>query len=228
MSHDQGDRERATELYDEGIALCRESGYAALLAEYLISMGYEFLLRGDHERATALNEEAAALLRERGHEGGLEFALDNLGWAALLRQDHERATEIFRESLVLCLKLGDKLVAVESLEGLACTAVARAEAERAARLFGAARGLREALGYEQAPRARALREPHLTAARSRMDEAAWEAAFAEGQSMGLEEAVAYALSAEEPSATMPLATAQPPVPHVRASGRAYDRGRSRY
>jgi predicted ATPase/DNA-binding SARP family transcriptional activator/DNA-binding CsgD family transcriptional regulator len=209
VSRDQGDYERATFFYEEGVALCRESGYAALLAEYLVSMGYEFLLRGDYERATALNEEAAVLLRERGHAGGLEFALDNLGWAALLRQNYERAMEMFKESLVLCLKLGDKLVAVESLEGMACTAGARAEDERAARLFGAARGLREALGYEQEPRARALREPHLAAARSRMNEAFWEATSAEGQSMGLEEAVAYALSDVEPTTLTPQAPDQP-------------------
>ena len=212
VASDQGDHERTTVLYNEGVALCRESGYSALLAEYLVSMGNEFLLRGDYKRATALNEEAAALLRERGHKGGLEFALDNLGWAALLGQDHTRAMEMFKESLVLSLKLGDKLVAVESLEGLACIVGARVQAERAARLFGAARGLRKALGYEQAPRARALREPYLAAARSRMNDAVWEAAFAEGQSMGLEEAVAYALSPEEPFATMPPAAAQPPAP----------------
>ena len=41
----------------------------------------------------------------------------------------------------------------------------RGEAERAARLFGAAGALREAVGYQQAPRERALREPYLAAAR---------------------------------------------------------------
>ena len=213
VSRDQDDYERATFFYEEGVALCRDSGYAALLAEYLVSMGYEFLLQGDHERATALNEEAAALLREQGHEGGLEFALDNLGWAALLRQDYEHAMEIFKESLVLCLKLSDKLVAVESLEGLACTNGALAEAERAARLFGAARGLREALGYEQVPRARALREPHLASARSLTDETVWETEFARGRSMGLEEAVAYALSNEEPT-TFTTQVSDQPVAHA--------------
>ena len=54
------------ELYEEGIALCRESGYAVLLADILTNLGYTLLLRGDHERAAALNEEAAALYRERG------------------------------------------------------------------------------------------------------------------------------------------------------------------
>jgi DNA-binding CsgD family transcriptional regulator len=43
----------------------------------------------------------------------------------------------------------------------------------------------------------ALREPYLAATRSQLSEEAWEAAFAEGQAMGFEEAVEYALSVEE-------------------------------
>jgi DNA-binding NarL/FixJ family response regulator len=66
-----------------------------------------------------------------------------------------------------------------------------------AKLLGAAEALREAMGYQQIPRERALREPYLGAARSRLDEVAWEKAFTEGRAMGMEEAVEYALSREE-------------------------------
>ena len=83
------------------------------------------------------------------------------------------------------------------------------EAHRAARLFGAAHALREAVGYRQKPRERALREPYLTIARSRPDEAAWETAFAQGQAMSFEEAVEYALSAEELSPAAPCAPERP-------------------
>jgi hypothetical protein len=92
----------------------------------------------------------------------------------------------------LSRELGDKLIAAESLEGLACSA-ARGEEERAARLFGAAETLREAVGYNQAPRESALREPFLGAARSRLEEATWEAAWAQGRAMTFEDAIAYAL-----------------------------------
>jgi DNA-binding NarL/FixJ family response regulator len=57
--------------------------------------------------------------------------------------------------------------------------------------------LREAVGYWQEHRERALREPYLTAARSHMDQASWESAFAAGQAMVFEEAAEYALSKEE-------------------------------
>jgi tetratricopeptide (TPR) repeat protein len=192
VTSERGDYEGAKGFYEEGLALSRKLDDTALLTSYLISLGYESLLQGDPERGATLNEEAAVLLGERGHKGRLQYALDNLGWAALMRGDRQQARSLHQESLALSRELGDKLVAAESLEGLACSA-ARGEEERAARLFGATEALREAVGYHQAPRERALREPFLGAARSRLEEAKWEAAWAEGRAMTFEDAVAYAL-----------------------------------
>ena len=204
------DHERATELFEEGLVLSRELADAEIVPYYLINLGYEYLLQGDHERAAALNEEAAALYREQGRRGDLQTALDNLGWAALLREDHERAKTFFEESLEISRELGTRLLASESIEGFACLAGARGEAERAARLFAAAQELREAVGYEQPRRARAQREPYLDHTRSLLEEEAWEAAFADGRTLTLEEAVEYALSEKEP------ATSAPPAPELPA------------
>jgi non-specific serine/threonine protein kinase len=193
VSSDRGNYEQAKELYEEGLALSRELGGAELLGAYLISLGYEFLLEGNPERATSLNEEAVALYRKRGHRGGLQAALDNLGWAALVRDDYQRAEVLHEESLMLCKELGDKLIGSESIEGLACAAAVKGDAERAAMLFGAAEALRETEGYQQAPRDLSLREPYLVAARSRVGEAAWAAAWEVGRSMAFEDAITYAL-----------------------------------
>jgi tetratricopeptide (TPR) repeat protein len=189
---DRGDHEKAKRFYEEALTLSRKLDDKALLASSLISAGAEFLLQGDHERGAMLNQEAERLLRERGNRGSLQYALDNLGWAALMRGDQQQAKSLHEESLELSRELGDKLVAAESLEGLACSA-ARGEQERVARLFGAAEALRESVGYNQAPRERALRQPFLDAARSRLEEATWEAAWAEGRAMTFEDAIAYAL-----------------------------------
>jgi DNA-binding CsgD family transcriptional regulator len=97
----------------------------------------------------------------------------------------------------------EKGIAAENLDGLACVAEIFEEDERAARMFGAARTLHETVGSLPTPAERALREPYLTNVRSRLDEAAWEAAFAEGRAMTFEEAVEYALEyallADKPS-----------------------------
>ena len=188
------DRERAKELREEGISLARESGYVGTLARLLFSQGYMLILEGDYERGAALSEEAATLFREHGHKGGgLEFLLDNLGWAALYLGDPERARAAFEEGLALCTELGDKMAASAYLDGLACVAETEGDAERAARLFGAAEALREEVGWPLAPEEEALKDPYLGAARSQLDEASWEGAWAEGRAMSFEEAVSHAL-----------------------------------
>ncbi len=192
-----GDFEQATELYEEALTLCRESGDPALLASILTHVGYTFVLQGELERATRVSEEAAAMLREQKHRLYLVDALSNLGWAALLRGDPERAKSSFEESIVLCRELGSRTTIIEILEGLACAAGEKGQAERAARLFGVAEALGEAVGYQHESGESALREPYLTAARSRLDGAAWQVAWTKGRAMTFEEAVAYALEDED-------------------------------
>jgi len=88
-----------------------------------------------------------------------------------------------------------------ALEGMACLAarsgMARGSplegAQRAARLFGAAEALRETRGEQFSPAERSVRQRHVTIGHAPMDEAAWQAAWAEGRTMLLEQAVAYAL-----------------------------------
>jgi ATP/maltotriose-dependent transcriptional regulator MalT len=125
------------------------------------------------------------------------LVLDNLGWAALLQGDPVRARSYYRESLMLCKELGNKIIASESLEGMGCICVAEGATERASRLFGSAEALREAVGSEHISEEAALREPYLAAARSRLDEAAWEEAWAEGRAMFMEQAIEYAHSEEK-------------------------------
>jgi tetratricopeptide (TPR) repeat protein len=187
------------------------------------------MLEGDYERGAALNEEAAALCREHGYKSTLNYALDNLGWATLLQADHERARTFYEESLMLSNELGDKMNAANSLEGIACISGAQGEGLRAARLFGAAQALFEAVGavaFELTPEEYAWREPYRVAARSQLGEAEWGKVLSQGRTMGLEEAIEYALSEEEPSATPPSITTRqaslssPP----RAPGRAHLQG----
>jgi predicted ATPase/DNA-binding CsgD family transcriptional regulator len=205
----RGNLERATALFEESVALARKSEYTAELGRALSVLGYALLLRGDHERATTLIEESAALYREQGHKSGLEHAIDLLGWAAILGGDYEQAKAFHKESLVLSLDAGVKVITAESIEGLACAVGAEGEGKRAAKLFGAAQMLREVVGYHHVPAEEALRAPHLATARSQLDVATWEAAFAEGKAMRLEEAVEYAISEEEVSPPTDAVPEQP-------------------
>jgi hypothetical protein len=76
---------------------------------------------------------------------------------------------------------------------MACAARPASLRALAARLFGAAGALREAVSAPLPSAARALREPYLGTARSRLGEVEWARAWEEGRAMLPEEAVAYAL-----------------------------------
>ena len=98
------------------------------------------------------------------------------------------------------------MVGSDSLEGMACISAAQGGAFRAGRLFGAAEALREEVGavpYQLNPEEESWREPYVAAARAQLGEHSWEEALAQGRAMSLEEAIEYALSAEEHSATTP-------------------------
>jgi hypothetical protein len=67
------------------------------------------------------------------------------------------------------------------------------EDQRAGRLWGAAQAWREASGAQLADPDRALHQAHLDAACSRLGDAPWEEALAQGRAMTLERAMDYAL-----------------------------------
>jgi predicted ATPase/DNA-binding NarL/FixJ family response regulator len=209
-SSDRGDYEQAEEFYAEGLSLSRELDSAYLRFLYLSNWGWTVLLGGNHQRATVLVEEAVELARKRrrGFMGLLPRALDTLGWAALLGGEPEQAKAVLAESLALCKELGDMGTLLMSLEGLACVAGAEGEGLRAARLFGAAEALMETIGYRLVSQERAVLEPYRASVRSRLGEAAWQEAVAQGWAMGLDEAIGHALSEEQPSTPLSSATSQ--------------------
>jgi non-specific serine/threonine protein kinase len=80
-------------------------------------------------------------------------------------------------------------------------------------LWGAAQALREEIGAPLPSHEHALLEPHLTTARTLVEEEAWEVARTEGRAMTLERAVEYALSEENPEPhVIPTPKRRPPEP----------------
>jgi ATP/maltotriose-dependent transcriptional regulator MalT len=197
------DYRRAEEIFDEAIALARELGDALTLELFLNGLSYVFLLQGDYPRATTMCEEAVALLRARGYRGILVNVIDTLAWALLQGGNRDRAVALHREGLMLCKGQDDRTNAAAYLEGLACEAAIAGEASRTATLFGKARALREAADFQLLTGERKMHEPYFMTARSRLNEASWEAAFAEGRAMTFEDAIDCALSAEDLSSPLP-------------------------
>ena len=107
--------------------------------------------------------------------------------------DYDGAHVLLEESLTILRELGDRRSIAEGLEALASVDTGETDEERGARLWGAAETLRETIGSPQRPADREKQERMVAVVREKMGVDAFAFAWAEGRTMTMEQAVAYAL-----------------------------------
>jgi predicted ATPase/DNA-binding CsgD family transcriptional regulator len=190
---DQGDIVQAVTRFQEALAVNRDLGSTLQSGWALINLGRIAYAQRDLARALASFEETLALFRQAGQEGGVAQTLLELGRVALTQGEYSRAAERFAESLGLHREMGNLRDTAYCLEGLAGVGGAWRQASRAARLFGAAEALREVGRIPLPPVNRADYERDVAATRAQLDTATFAAAWAAGQAMTLDEAIAEAL-----------------------------------
>ena len=185
--------EQASTLVEEAAALQRTSGDTVGLARSLLLLGWTAAARRDHERAMALREEALAL-GQRAEDDYTTILSRALGaFAALGLGDYRRAGSLCEEGIEMSWQRSMRRHTAIHLHVSASLASSQGQFIRSARLWGAAAALYEGISTVFSPLERHLFGPYIAAAHARLDEAAWEVAWAEGQAMTTEQAVAYAL-----------------------------------
>jgi len=154
-------------------------------------------LQGDYPQALSRLEQSLAQFRDLGHILGVGQTLTVLGRVAHAQANDGTAARYFAESLALLRETAISESQYAVLEGLAGVAAAQGNPGRAARLFGAVEARREALGEPLPLAYRAGYEHDVTTARAQLDDATFAAAWAAGQAMSLEQAIAYALNEDD-------------------------------
>ena len=189
--HEQ-DLQRAIVPLEESLAINRQLGNKPGISYDLDMLAEIALLQRDYDRTAAHFEESERLEREMF--GGLVLGQLSLARLARARGNYTYATtlaarflrESWRELWLWGIAAG--------LDVLAGVAVAVGNAGRAARLFGASDAIRRPASLPITRTHRAECERDIAAARALAGEPAFEAAWAEGQAMTLEQAVASALN----------------------------------
>jgi predicted ATPase/DNA-binding XRE family transcriptional regulator len=193
----RGDQEQAVRLNERALAVAREFGSRFGAALALCNLADVLRDQGNLERAESLLEESLASLRSEG--GPLRIAnalvntLNRLGSIECELGRDSRASESFGEGLELVWRFGFGFEGVACLEGLARVAAMQGRPARAARLLGASAARRDETGTSLSPITLADHDHAVNAAREALGEEAFEAAWAAGHSMPLEEVIAYAL-----------------------------------
>jgi len=197
-------------LLEQSLTRFRTRGDAHGTASALNYLGEAARYRGDYKRAIARYEESLPAFRALGEGVGIITVLLNWGAASRALGEPAQARELYREALTAAHALADPEGIGYAVAGVAGLAVDGGHLVAAARLLGVTNGTCAALGTVMEPADRTQVECDTAAARSRLSDQAFTAAWEAGRALSLDDAVAEALAlADELTvvAAIPLGTA---------------------
>lgn len=201
----QGNFDRTLELAGQALDLSRHTGYALNVGYALEALGMAWLKQGQLDRAGDALRESAAHFAKLGDKKGSALVLIGLGTLARVQAQWVEAAQLHRESLKLCVQIGEKRRLAFCLEGLALVACSQARFRRTVTLLAAAHILRAAAGAPLPAIEQVEIDRALTEARAALNESAFDAAWAAGKTMSVDEVVDLALGNEPLAADSPVA-----------------------
>ncbi len=188
----RGDTERAISLLRERVAGTRgRDTYSLALAIGLL--GFALAANGESEEARRSFEESLELCRVHGFSRAEAEVLSGL--ADLMRTaSPSKALEYYRESIELAWEMGYLAQVAYCLRSISAIALAGGDARDAATLLGVFAGLVERIGAILSPAEKEELDATIAQAREALGNDAFDAAWAEGGGLNLDQAVELALS----------------------------------
>lgn len=203
LTYAAGDAARSSTYLAEALRYTRQVGDTHSIAITLNNLGEALRAQGLLDEASARFEEGLAIFRELQATHGVAYLLANLGDIARAQGRPQQALDYLLEALKLFDELGYDEALLGVIGSLAALDACYGRPERAAQLFAAEARLRDEIGIALVPTVRADYDQALAAARTRLPEDAFVAAWARGASMTLDELSALAasldLTPDEPS-----------------------------
>ena len=183
-------------LTEQALALAHKCGDRTLEAHLQYDLGLSAWLQGQFTQAASRCDEAIRLFQELGDKRMQGVVLWALGCVAIDQGELAPASGYLRRALDNFRESGFTLGLCGYLLGMAGIASGRGRATEAVRLTAAAEGLRSALGHRLEGGLVERYDRQLARTRAQVDEATFAAAWAAGQALTVEQAVAEALAEE--------------------------------
>jgi predicted ATPase/DNA-binding NarL/FixJ family response regulator len=218
VSMHRGDHDQAVSRMEVALACYQESESDDPAIPHLISvvyanLGQVSLAQGSVDQAAIHAAEAIRRQREIGYSWALGDTLRISGDIAQERGDDDEALAAYRESVLLTNEHGDLRFLTNAFAGIADIAASRANSpERVVRLYAITALLRQQIGADIETWLRTRHERALENIRAALSTEAFAEAWASGEALSLDDAVAVALAAAGPVDTQ--------VPSVAHAGPA--------
>jgi predicted ATPase/DNA-binding CsgD family transcriptional regulator len=173
----------------------------------------------DLDRAIDLGERCLAISKDRGELWMRGYVLGYLAQAAWLSGDQKRGEALAREAAACKLAVDDRQGLTIALETVAWMAAELGRHERAARLLGSAEHVRDESSLTFQELFRPQHERSVAAAVHGLGQRSFDAAFARGRAMTIDDGVAFAVEGKQPPKPAPAAR---PQSHAVLTGRQLD------
>jgi non-specific serine/threonine protein kinase len=210
-----GDPSGAIGLFEECLRRSEATDVTGLGDDYAVglqvSLATAYILQEQFELALPLLQNARRNCEQRGEHWLLSYALLEIGFLKFARGDLDQAESALYEALRLNRPFRDTLGVAFALDILAWTTVAKGEGRRAAELLGGCSQLWRSLGAQLfgSPALIARRENFEHQARRLIGDQSFDAAFAHGSDLAMDEIIALAL--REPVSPTPSLSRYPPT-----------------
>jgi non-specific serine/threonine protein kinase len=197
-AREQEDYAAAHASLQEGLRVARELDLQPVVAHALCLLGSVAHAEGDHTLARRQYEESLALSSGLDDRIGAARSLRHLGSLALDEGDYPAARARLSQALATLPEF-DRLGLEYVLAAFAALAAAEGQPSVALRLAGATTALIQMTGIPIQHSDRGRYESWLATARQAVSEDVLDAAWAQGYTMRVDEAIACALTAHEPA-----------------------------
>ncbi len=191
----RGDLVAARAAYASADRIFSRIGDARGIAVAASNLAYIALLKED-DIGLELAERAVTAARAAGAATPEAFALLNVAFAHVQRRNVDSAAAASREAADVAARLGHKAALAYCVEAVGAAAAIRGDGETAARLLAAADRARTNLGVALDPLEIRIDHEARAAARASVSQEHFAAAWADGASLTLDDAVALAFGAE--------------------------------
>ena len=159
---------------------------------FLLFMGKDESTHGNFTEARKTFAEAEKLYKELGSANYATAMRSEMGHVERVSGNPAAAKAIYQETIKRWQELGNRSAVAHELECFGSLAIMDEQPGRAARLFGAAEALREQCQSPMTDEERVEYDRWVADLRGRLAEAEFQAGWAEGRGMPMEQAVAFA------------------------------------
>lgn len=193
----EADYTSASTHYQDSLNLSRETGDRYTMSLALSSLGITAFQQGHLTEADDYYQESLIVNTELGDKVGLSLLQCYLGLLALAKNEIGAARESFLEGLRIAVESDIKLYLGYNLIGIACVFIDENNYPDATRLLSAVNSYAEDIGFKIETELQSPYDNALACARQCLDEATFQFAWEEGQSMTVEEATDIAMKSSD-------------------------------